>query len=245
MNTHIREQSGINICMKKRLYYIACDILILLISFTLIMVSFSEAMPTSLDTKKAIYHGNTNSKNVSLMINVYWGTEYLEEIMELLLNNGVNATFFVGGSWASMNTDMLMKISVNGFEIGSHGYSHLDHSKLDYETNYEEIKVTHKLIKTFTGKDMTLFAPPSGAYNNVTLKVAEDLGYKVIMWSRDTIDWRDKNTPLIISRATKNIKGGDLILMHPTKNTLEALPEIIRVLKQNYNLVSVSENLFG
>ena len=231
--------------MKKKLYYAISDLLIIMIAFTLSFVSFSSTYPTSANTLNAIYHGNQNSKNVSIMINVYWGTEYLEEIMKILLENNAQATFFIGGSWASINTDMLQKISVNGFEIGSHGYSHLDHSKIDYETNYEEIKSTHKIVKAFTGKDMTLFAPPSGAYNDTTLKVADDLGYKVIMWSKDTIDWRDKDTNLIISRATKNIKGGDLILMHPTQNTLEALPTIISIVKTKYNLVTVTQNLLG
>ena len=93
---------------------------------------------------------------------------------------------------------------------------------------------------------MKLFAPPSGSYNKTTLEVASNLGYKTIMWSKDTIDWRDKNSELIFSRATKNLVNGDLILMHPTKATLDVLDSIIKEIKrQNFKIVTVGKNIEG
>ena len=59
----------------------------------------------------------------------------------------------------------------------------------------------------------------------------ESLNYKVIMWTRDTIDWRDQDKDLIFARATKDIKAGDLVLMHPTEATLSALPQILEYIK--------------
>ena len=91
---------------------------------------------------------------------------------------------------------------------------------------------------------MNLFAPPSGSFNSTTLKVANDLNYKTIMWSKDTIDWRDKNEGLVYSRATKNLQNGDLILMHPTEHTAAALGKIIEyVLKSGFRIVTVGENI--
>lgn len=230
---------------KNKLYYIISDLLILAICFSVFVFAFKGNDELFVSSEgKAIYNGNKNKNNVSIMINVYWGTEYLDDIMQIFLNNNVKATFFIGGSWASQHTEMLRKININGFEIGSHGYSHLDHDKIDYDTNYEELKVTHKLVKAFTGIDMNLFAPPSGAYNKTTLEVASKLNYKTIMWSKDTIDWRDQDSDLIFSRATKNLQNGDLILMHPTKCTLEALPKIVEyILGKGFNLVDVSTNI--
>jgi peptidoglycan/xylan/chitin deacetylase (PgdA/CDA1 family) len=64
------------------------------------------------------------------------------------------------------------------------------------------------------------------------------------MWTRDTIDWRDHDTEKIYSRATNKMAGGDLILMHPTKNTVEALDRIISYAKANNLVISkVSETL--
>lgn len=129
-------------------------------------------------------------------------------------------------------------------KIGNHGYFHKDHKKLSYAKNNEEIIICEKVIETVCGCKTKLFAPPSGSYNNTVLKVADDLGYKTIMWSKDTIDWRDKDDSLIYSRATKNLKNGDLVLMHPTENTLNVLDKVIKFYKQNqFSVVTVSENI--
>lgn len=192
----------------------------------------------------AIYHGNTENNNVSLMINVYWGTEYIEPMLDVLNEKNVKCTFFVGGMWASNNEEIMKKIIANGHELGNHGYYHKDHDKISKEKNEREIYQTHEIVKALTGVEMNLFAPPSGAYNQTTLDVAKTYGYQTIMWTKDTIDWRDKNTELIYERAIKNAQNGDLILMHPTKNTLEALGDIIDYYLQNgFNVVTVSENI--
>ena len=91
---------------------------------------------------------------------------------------------------------------------------------------------------------MDLFAPPSGSYNKSTAVLAESLGYKTIMWSKDTIDLRDKDTNLIYSRATKNPVAGDLILMHPTKATASILDKIIKhYLSIGLKVDTVSSNI--
>ena len=192
------------------------------------------------------YSGDETSKKVSLMINVYWGTEYLDEMLQILSNNNVKTTFFVGGTWAVKESDMLEKIHRDGHEIGNHGYYHKDQGKLSAEKNHEEIFNTHKLVKSLIGVDMNLFAPPSGSFSKKTVEIASNLGYKTIMWTdgRDTIDWRDHDAQLIYNRAVNKCKGGDFILMHPTESTKNALDNIIKTLKGNgFELCTVSENL--
>lgn len=192
-----------------------------------------------------IYSGESDTK-VSLMVNVYWGNEYIEPMLDIFSRYNVNTTFFVGGVWAAKNSDLLEKIHADGHEIGNHGYYHKDHDKISETANYNEIDVTHKLVKSILGIDMTLFAPPSGAFSDVTLQQASKLGYTTILWTRDTIDWRDKNTDLIRTRALNNIKGGDLILMHPTANTAEALEDIITgIYSKGLTPSTVSETLKG
>ena len=203
-----------------------------------------RALPSANITNGVYYSGDTSSNNLSLMINVYWGTEFLDGMLDVLEEKGVKTTFFVGGTWAVKNEDMLNKMLEKGHEIGNHGYLHKDHDKLSESDNLKEISNTHKIVKELSGVEMNLFAPPSGAYNKITVSSATSLGYKTIMWTRDTIDWRDKDTELIYSRAIKNANGGDLILMHPTANTLEALPRIIDYFQtNNFNLTTVTETL--
>ena len=190
------------------------------------------------------YNGDTSSNNVTLMINVYWGSEYLDEMLDILAEKNVKTTFFIGGTWAVLNENYLNRIYEEGHELANHGYHHKDHDKLSEAGNLEELSTTHKIVKELLGVEMNLFAPPSGAYNKLTVSCAEQLGYHTIMWTRDTIDWRDHDADLIYSRAIKNAKGGDLILMHPTEATKEALPMIIDYFQQNnFNLTTVSENI--
>lgn len=213
-----------------------------------IIISLFSFMPKTVTTaggnKMAIYNGNKNSDKVSLMINVYWGTEYIEQILTILKEYNIKTTFFVGGIWVEENQDTLKNIINNGHEIGNHGYLHKDHSKLDESSNKQEIQACQNIVKSTTGIEMTLFAPPSGAYSDLTINAAESLNMQTIMWTRDTIDWRDKNAELIYNRAVKNVAGGDLILMHPTEKTVEALPKIIEtILTKNLKITTVSETI--
>ena len=112
------------------------------------------------------------------------------------------------------------------------------------EQNKEEIVLCTRLVKTITGEQITLFAPPSGSYGENTESACQALGLKLIMWTKDTIDWRDKDVDLLIKRATKNIDKGDLILMHPKDQTILALPSIIEAYQAaGFKLVTVSEAL--
>ena len=202
-----------------------------------------KVVPTSA-VSGVYYNGDTSSNKVTLMINVYWGTEYLDDMLATLAEKDVKTTFFIGGTWAVLNEDYLNKIYQAGHEIANHGYHHKDHDKLDERGNLNEISTTHKIIKELLGVDMTLFAPPSGAYDKLTVSCAESLGYHTIMWTRDTIDWRDHDAEVIYQRAIKKAKGGDLILMHPTEATAQALPRIIDYFQSNnFTLSTVSDNI--
>lgn len=196
------------------------------------------------ETIGAIYRGNAEKNTVSLMFNVYENTEIVNNILETLKEKGVKATFFVGGCWADDNAPTLQKIIEYGNELGNHGYFHKDHKKLDYEGNKQEIYITELIVKSLCGEKTNLFAPPSGSFSDVTLDAASDLGYKVIMWSKDTIDWRDKDASLVYKRATKTPASGDLILMHPKPHTLSALPQIIDFyLGNGFAFCTVGENV--
>lgn len=231
---------------ENRFINITCNIIIALIVGVVFSLSiFSPVISVSnTKTEKAIYSGNKDKNNISLMINVYWGDEYLDSMLKTLKENNVKCTFFVGGCWVARNNEMLLKILNDGHEIGNHGYNHKDHAKLSAKQNQEEINTTTELVEAITGYKMNLFAPPSGSYNDSVLTIASSLGYKTIMWSKDTIDWRDKDEDLIFKRATDKASNGDLILMHPTEKTDSALGKIIKTLKQKgFNLTTVSENL--
>lgn len=225
--------------------YIVNATLVMMIVFIFSLTILGQSTQVfSSSTYAPYYNGNKENNNVSLMFNVYMGSEYIDNILDELKYGNAKATFFIGGSWAVKNSELLAKIYNNGHEIGNHGYWHKDHKTISYEKNMSEISLTHKVVKELINYEMTLFAPPSGSYSEKTLKVAQQMGYKTIMWNKDTIDWRDKDSDLIYKRAIKNPSNGDLILMHPTECTLKALRNIISFYNQSgYKLTTVSENI--
>lgn len=191
-----------------------------------------------------IYKGNAEERRVALMINVYEGTEYVEQALDILNRYGETATFFVGGVWAEKNIEVLKKIRAQA-DLGNHGYLHRDHATLSYKQNRDEIELCDKLVYAATGKKMNLFAPPSGSMGETMHKVCSDLDYKVIMWSKDTIDWRDKDEDLVYKRATTDIQNGDFILMHPTAHTVRALPKILQYYRDNGYVTATVSELIG
>ena len=100
------------------------------------------------------------------------------------------------------------------------------------------------IFELSVGEKPILFAPPSGAYGENTLSVCKALGMKTVLWSKDTIDWRDKDENLIYTRATQGVKKGDFILMHPMVETANVLDKILKYYRENsLEIVTVSENL--
>lgn len=181
---------------------------------------------------------------VSLMFNVYWGTDVVYEILDVLEEHGAAATFFIGGCWADDNVECVREIAARGHEIGSHGYFHRAHDGLDLEGNLKEIGPSVELLNLILQSPVTLFAPPSGAYGDATVEAAEKLGLKTILWSKDTVDWRDQDVETCFRRATEGIEAGDFVLMHPMKHTAAALPRILEFYaKAGLRAVTVGENL--
>ena len=138
--------------------HIVCNIIIVLTIACILAVSlFSPTVSVSyLKNDLAIYCGNINKKDITLMVNVYWGTEYIDKMLEIFKVENVYTTFFVGGCWVAKNNEKLAKIVSYGHEIGNHGYYHKDHSKLNYNQNQDEIYITHELVKNVINKEMKL-----------------------------------------------------------------------------------------
>ena len=203
-----------------------------------------QSNSVSVDADVELYRSSPNPQGVSLMFNVYWGTDEVYDILETLDAHDATATFFIGGCWADDNVECLRDIYTAGHEIGNHGYFHKNQDKLDFTQNRKEIADCNRFIELAIGEKPTLFAPPSGAYNEHTLSAAKLLDMKTVLWSKDTIDWRDKDEKLIYSRATKGVKNGDFILMHPMPATANALDDILIYYENNgLKPITVSENL--
>lgn len=179
-----------------------------------------------------IYRGNEKKPMAALMINVAWGTEHLPRMLDILEKEGVAATFFLDGSWLNKHPGEAKRLLDKGHELGNHGYSHPLMSRISRERIRSEIEKTEALIRRL-GIKSAYFAPPAGDFNRVVLEEARRMGMKTVLWTVDTVDWRKTSSPeWMTQRIRKGIGKGSLILMHPTERTVQALPQIIRVIKE-------------
>jgi peptidoglycan/xylan/chitin deacetylase (PgdA/CDA1 family) len=100
------------------------------------------------------------------------------------------------------------------------------------ETIKEEILKTEKVILDILGVKTNVFAPPSGNYDETTVELCRSLGYKMALWSADTIDWREGSTAEVIkNRVLKKNLNGAIVLMHPKEETVKALPELVEKIR--------------
>ena len=231
--------------MKSNLIAVVTNTVLIAVVTAVSLVGFFGGKASAVSNKSSnLFYGAENGAGVSLMFNVYEHTDNVLAILDILDEYEAKSTFFIGGSWADDNVDCVREIYKRGHEIASHGYFHKDHSMMSLEANAEEIRPSVKLLNMICGTEVKLFAPPSGAFCEATLNACESMDLRVIMWSRDTIDWRDKDVGMIYNRATKNLKKGEFVLMHPTDCTVTALPEILSYIRNDgLTAVTVSCNL--
>lgn len=216
-------------------------ILIMLAALLIFMLALKTISINTMNYYDPIYKGMESEKKIAFACNVVWGEEYLPQMLQLFKDNNIKITFFIGGQWAEKNEELLKSIHKDGHELGNHGYKHLYHSRITPEANKQEILKTGEIVKRITGVDTKLFAPPYGDLNDTVVASAEALGYKVIMWSIDTIDWNTKDYNKILQRLEKKHHNGAIVLMHPTKVTIQALPQMIESLKgHGYEITTVS-----
>ncbi len=157
----------------------------------------------------------------------------------------VPATFFLIGRDAEQWPELTRRIRADGHEIADHTYSHPD---LDKET---DAQVRAEILK---GRDVvwsiapdpslrTLMRPPHGRYNENTIAVAQSLGYRVVLWTDDSGDWRTLTVDEIRTHLLEHATAPEIVLLHSGKlATIEALPEVVaRFRAAGYRFVTAGD----
>ena len=162
------------------------------------------------------------------------------KIIDVLNKYDIKATFFVLGSRAINNKDILRKMVDSGMEIGNHTYNHLLLTKYDENKIRSEIEDTSEVIYSATKKRPKLLRPSYGSVNNKIKKVAN---MPIIICDIDSLDWNYHNSKRITSRVVNKVRDGDIILMHDIYSaSLNALSNIIPILQDNgYEFVTIDE----
>lgn len=184
----------------------------------------------------AIRQAAPEKQAVALIINVAWGTEYLPDMLNALKREQARATFLVTGKWAERNPELLRAIRQDGHEIGNHGWD-ANANPLDLLHKgqlRDDIQRADAAIQRVIGEKPKYYQPHMGALDRDgrIIQIARELGYTTVLWTpgQDTIDWQPGTTKARVLQRVADVKAGDLILMHPTEPSRQALPEILRLL---------------
>ncbi len=159
-------------------------------------------------------------------------TDYTKRIALLLKMNKIPATFFVIGTNVHTYPDSIRYLSQQDFDVEDHSESHPVMSKLSATAQAKQILQNKKEVEALTHKKVTLFRPPYGDFNTITKEVLAKNGMKMALWTDDPKDWDGKTPKQIIQTLSKSHLNGKVIILHEKKQTYEALPEILKLIKK-------------
>lgn len=181
---------------------------------------------------------------------------YTDEILDILEEKNVHATFFLIGKNVEQYPDIARRIVNEGHSIGNHTYSHRSLIPLSAAATREEIKKAEEAIRKATGVRTTLFRPPRGVYSSYARRFLKDERYTIVLWDVSAMDWVELPPESIVSNVVNHVKPGSIILFHDSgdlvgfkggdrTNTVRALPVVIDELKaRGYEFVTVDHMIF-
>lgn len=166
--------------------------------------------------------------------------EYTLQMLDLLKEKKVKATFFLLGQQVEKYPDIVKRMEAEGHLIGNHSYKHEQLSKLSSIQACSQVNKTNELIYAITGKYPEYLRPPFGDWKD---KLDCEVNMIEVLWDVDTRDWSSQNKEKIVKKVVTNVKEGDIILMHDSfQSTVSATEEIIDILqKDGYEFVTVEE----
>ncbi len=214
---------------------------------------------TKLPTTYVIRQTGQSTKKLALTFDDGPDPVYTPEILDILKEKHVTATFFIIGGNAEANPGIVQRILADGQEVGNHTFTHPNLSDTPDAAVGLELNATQRLFQALTGRSLRMFRPPylgdatpTSAEDIAPVVIAQDLGYVTIGVGIDPVDWQlpgvDKMIGSILASIhSKNPQAtGSMILLHDAggdrSQTVAMLPKLIDTLRaQGYQLVPVSD----
>lgn len=196
------------------------------------------------DRETALTKGNDHEDHIALTFNISWGEEKIYDILDVLEEHKVRATFFVSGEWAERHPQIMEEISEQEHEVGMLGYRYKNYLDQEIEQVRKDIAHAKEVFNKLGFRDMKYIRPPSGHFNEEVIDIAERSELEVIHWSINPRDWESPGVGKIIEVITEQASAGDIVLLHASdsaKQTAEALQTFLPTLQKDFSFVTISE----
>ena len=169
-----------------------------------------------------------------------------ENLLTLLEDNQVHATFFLEGRWVIRYPEETKAIAAAGHEIGTHSQTHPRNlCTLDAQSIRYELWESSSSIQALIGRSPTLLRPPYGFWNEKLMEQGNALGLETILWDVDSLDWKNRTPQEIRQTVLRESGPGSIVrFQNAAINTLSALELVLEDFQeQGYQMVTVSELL--
>ncbi|MBR6901194.1 MAG: polysaccharide deacetylase family protein [Synergistaceae bacterium] len=167
----------------------------------------------------------------------------MQELNAALTDNDVKGTFFLVGKFAERYGRITLMLNNAGHELENHSYTHPRLYKLWVEKIMREAERCDEVFESLSIRKTAFLRPPGGGFNMKIFNAMRRMNKKLGLWSLNTADYTGRPPEEIVRLVLSSVHAGDVILMHSgTQNTVEALPEIIKKLKERgFNFVRLEE----
>jgi peptidoglycan/xylan/chitin deacetylase (PgdA/CDA1 family) len=192
-----------------------------------------------------LYHGNPKYHEVALTVDDGPNRIYGPQILGVLEQYHVPATFFVVGVRVKDSPGLIRRMVADGDEVGNHTYDHQRLNRLKPHQIANELRDDDINIFEAAGVHTTVMRPPGEDFNNTVLHVNKALGYVTVYWTDAAKDYLQQSPEWIADRIMDRVENGSIILLHQdTPDTAKALPVIIAKLRaQGYHFVTINTML--
>lgn len=186
--------------------------------------------------------GVSSEKEVALTFDDGPDPETTPQILDVLKQEGVPATFFVVGSKAEQYPDLIRREAEEGHDLGNHTFHHFELTELDPDGVRAEITRTNQALEQILGAKTRWFRAPGCHYTPDALKVIRECGMVRVDTQDNSGDWANPGVSNILRRTLTHLSPGDVILCHDRiPQTVEALPRLIHTLrKRGYRIVPLA-----
>ena len=167
---------------------------------------------------------------------------YTGQVLDMLKERDVPATFFVQGGQAETRPDMIKRMVAEGHIVANHTYNHPTLTRISQSSRRWQIDRTDEILRSLGAPTTPYLRPPGGSYNAT---VCADAGKPMILWDVDPRDWEVRNTNTVINRVLNGAKDGSIILLHDVHlSTVNAVPTIIdEFIKRGVQIIPLDEML--
>lgn len=166
--------------------------------------------------------------------------KYTRKLLDGLYDRGVQATFLLCGYRMKDYPDLTRRILEEGHEIGYHGFTHKNMKQMSRRDIAKELEDSQALLPE--GCQPVFLRPPGGCCSDAVRQVAEVRNLAILGWSVDPRDWATHDVSSIERFVLKNVKDGDIVLLHDmSDSSVQAALDIVDVLlEKDYEIVTVS-----